>query len=191
MKKVIAITALSAALGSVGMAQADSGGTISFEGELTGSTCQVFLNGGGASGTVTLPTVDTSKLQAKGDVLGTTAFQLGVTNCTKDTKTTVSAFFESGPNVDPVNFWLKNTAGEGVAAENVALQLRYMDETGGSGAGASIKVGSSEQMADALFVDMPSDATVVPLNYAVEYVALSATTPGTVTSSVTYSLMYE
>lgn len=46
--------------------QAASTGTITFNGELTDSTCDVSIDGQGADASVTLPTVSINQLAAQG-----------------------------------------------------------------------------------------------------------------------------
>ena len=60
MKKLAIAASLIAVFGTVGLAQAASTGTITFNGELTANTCDVIVDGQAANATVVLPTVSTS-----------------------------------------------------------------------------------------------------------------------------------
>ena len=57
MKKLTIVASLVALFGSAGLAQAASTGTITFNGELTATTCDVIVDGEAADATVTLPTI--------------------------------------------------------------------------------------------------------------------------------------
>lgn len=153
-----------------------SDGTITFSGAVTGSTCTVQLNGGSASGTVTLPTVSTSALTSAGSTAGSTPFTLDVSNCTfSGGLTAVTAYFEAGANVDGTTGRLTNTGGAG----NVQLQL-YL----GSNYASKVAAGQSSQN-----TATPLTGTG-QLRYGVEYYATGTATAGSVASTVTYSLIY-
>lgn len=153
-----------------------SDGTITFSGAVTSSTCTVELNGGSASGTVTLPTVSTSALGAAGDTAGSTPFTLDISGCTfSGGPTAVTAYFEAGANVDSTTGRLNNTGG----ATNVQLQL-YL----GSNYSAKVAAGQSNQNSAAA---LSADGQ---LRYGVEYYATDAAGAGSVASTVTYSLVY-
>lgn len=170
---------------STGNALAASTGTITFEGLLTDSTCNVDIGGGGADATITLPTVSITELATPGEVTGRTAFTMNLSGCTAAAggPNTVAAFFQPGPNVNLATGRLINNGG--TAGSNVSLQL--LDAVANSY--NVINVGSTEQVDEAGYVDVASGTAVLP--YAVEYYAEAATTPGTVTSSVVYNLMYK
>ena len=161
-------------LASAGTAHA-SDGTITFSGAVTGSTCTVKLNGGSASGTVTLPTVSTSALPSTGSTAGSTPFTLDVSNCTFTGTTAGTAYFEAGANVNATTGRLANTGGAG----NVELQL-YL----GSNYASKVAAGQSNQNAA---TPLTGDGQ---LRYGVEYYATGAATAGSVASTVTYSLIY-
>lgn len=134
MKKLAIIASIVAVFAGVNAAQAASTGTITFNGELTASTCDVSVDGQGADATVVLPTVGTSQLTSANQVAGNTGFSMALSNCTGTLKT-VSAFFEAGPSVDVVTGHLKNVSG---TAGLVSLEL--LDA---SNAMAPIKAGNS------------------------------------------------
>lgn len=182
-KKIISAFSMLAVL-TVGanVANAASTGTITFNGELTDSTCDVDVNGQGPDATVVLPTISTNLLTAPGQIQGRTSFNMSLTGCTvADGKSTVSAFFQPGSTVDLSTGRLLNVSG---TATNVGLQL--LDASNGF---APINVGNTNQVSDTAYVDMSSGSAVLP--YAVEYYADDATTAGTVVSSVVYNLQYK
>lgn len=155
-----------------------SDGTISFTGAIVATSCVVTLNGGSASGTVTLPTIQAGALAASGNTAGPTNFTLNLTGCAAVSgKTTVNAYFEAGATVNPTTGNLINSGG----ATNVALQLLV--------ASSSLQIipGSPTQ---AQPTGVSLTGTSGALNYVVQYYATGTATPGTVTSSVTYSLAY-
>jgi major type 1 subunit fimbrin (pilin) len=160
--------------------QAASTGTITFNGELTASTCDVIVDGQTADATVVLPTVSTNQLTNAAQVAGRTGFNMALTNCT-GTLQTASAFFEAGATVDTVNGRLKNTSAGG--ATNVSLQLL-------DGANSSvIQAGNQNQIIQNTYASVASGSATLP--YAVQYYAEGATTAGLVKSSVVYSIMYK
>ncbi|MFK3663529.1 fimbrial protein [Scandinavium sp. NPDC088450] len=179
MKKFLMVTAL-AATGFVSASHAASTGTITFNGQLTATTCDANVDGQGPDATIVLPTIGTNQLTAAGDTAGRTGFNIALTNCA-GTLQTASAFFEAGSTVDQVTGRLKNTGGD---ASNVSLQLRELD-----GAEPVIQAGNSNQTANATYYDISSGAADLP--YSVEYYADGATTAGTVNSSVIYSIQYQ
>ncbi|WP_434638741.1 fimbrial protein [Klebsiella sp. I138] len=166
-------------------AHAASTGTITFNGELTDTTCQVDINGQGSDATVVLPTVGVNQLTASGDTTGRTSFNMNISDCVIGTEgghSKVSAFFQPGNTVDLSTGRLKNTGG---SATNV--DLRLLDASNNY---APINVGNTDQVNDTAYVDINADGTAnVP--YAVEYYANAQTTPGTVISSVVYNLQYK
>lgn len=153
-----------------------SDGTITFSGAVTGSTCTVKLNGGTASGTVTLPTVSTAALDAAGKTAGATAFTLDISGCAfSGSDAAVTAYFEAGANVDATTGRLNNTLGAG----NVQLQLFV-----GGNYASKIAAGQFGQ-------NIATPVSSGQLKYGVEYYANgAAVTAGTVGSTVTYSLVY-
>lgn len=187
MKKTLVSLSLLAALG-MGMtaANAASTGTITFNGELTDTTCDVDVNGQGADATVTLPTVSVNQLTAAGNVTGRTSFNMNLTNCVIGTEgghSKVAAFFQPGNTVDLGTGRLKNMSTDGATL----VDLQLLDASGNYSA---INVGNTDQVQDTSYVDIAADGTAL-LPYAVEYYANGQTTPGVVTSSVVYNLMYQ
>lgn len=159
---------------------AASTGTITFNGELTATTCDVPVNGSGPSATVGLPTLSVADLATPGVPGGTTKFTMALSNCA-GTLTTASAFFEAGPTVDLVSGRLNNTG----TAGNVQLQL--LD--GSSSTLAPINVGDSAQVDDTIYRDVSGGTATLP--YAVQYYPTAAPTAGSVVSNVVYSIQYK
>ncbi|MFQ6293138.1 fimbrial protein [Yersinia enterocolitica] len=180
MKKLAIIVVLATVFSSVNLAQAASTGTITFNGELTASTCDVSIDGQGADAMVVLPTVGINQLTSATQVAGSTGFNMALSNCAGTLKT-VSAFFEAGSSVDVVTGHLKNVSG---TAGQVSLEL--LD---GSNAFTPIKAGNSNQTTSTTYVDAATGSASLP--YAVQYYADGATTAGTVVSNVVYSIQYK
>lgn len=186
MKKTLVSLSLLATFSIVTAAQAASTGTITFTGLLTDTTCDVSVNGGGPSATVKLPAVSVSNLSRAGEVAGRTDIRMNLSKCiviSKGGASTVSAFFETGDTVDVSTGRLKNIGGQ---AGNVDLQL--LD---GSNKFAVIKAGNTSQVDSTKYITINQATGTALLRYAVQYYATAKTTPGTVTSSVTYSLQYK
>lgn len=180
----IAGISLLASLVSMGT-YADSTGTITFNGELTDTTCEVDINGQGSDATVVLPTVGINELVTPGDVTGRTSFNMNLTNCvigTNGNHNKVAAFFQPGSTVDLGTGRLINTSG---SAGSVGLQL--LDASNNYSA---INIGNTDQVNSTAYININSDGSAL-LPYAVEYYADGQTTPGTVVSSVIYNLQYK
>lgn len=185
MKKTIFAIAAIAVIGSAAFGQAHAAdGTINFVGKLEAQTCTIDVNGTvtPAIATVTLPTVSTGKLANAGETTGQTGFIIGLKNCTGPA-TSAAAFFESGSTVDLVSGNLKTATGAG-AATNVQLQL--VDGSNGN----VIQAGNTSQVSGTTKIALDATGNA-NLPYAVQYYATGATTAGTVTSSVTYSINYQ
>lgn len=181
MKKLAIVASLVTAFCSVGLAQAASTGTITFEGELTANTCDVKVDGQEADATVILPTVGTNQLNGPTLTAGDTGFTMALTNCS-GTLETASAFFEAGASVDPTTGRLKNLTG---TAANVSLQLLDASNSGQ----AVIQAGNANQVVNTTYVDVSGGSASLP--YTVRYYAEAATTAGTVISNVVYSIQYQ
>jgi major type 1 subunit fimbrin (pilin) len=138
------------------------------------------VEGSGPDATIVLPVVGTDRLVSAGDTAGRTTFNINLTGCS-GALDQASAYFETGASVDVDSGHLTNTGG---TATNVSLQLLE-----GAGSAVVIKVGSSSQMADSTYYDISSGSAQMP--YAVEYYADDATTAGSVSSDVVYSIQYK
>lgn len=168
---------------------AASGGTITFNGKITASTCEATVNGVAADGNVTLPPVAVSAFHA--DTAGRTPFTIELANCeltTPDTK--VGAFFEpDGIQVDSVTGHLNNIAAAG-AATGVSLQLLNATDD------SPINVGNAGQSGAVSTQYVVPDATSKKgtLSYFAEYYKINpatAPTAGAVQGKVVYDLIYK
>ncbi|ALX92406.1 fimbrial protein [Serratia fonticola] len=182
MKKLAIVASLVAVFGSVGLAQAASTGTITFNGELTATTCDVVVDGQTADATVTLPTIGTNQLTAATQTAGDTGFVMALNNCA-GTLQTASAFFEAGSSVDLTTGRLKNLNGAG--ATGVSLQLLDANNT----TPTVINAGNQIQRTTAGYKDISSGSA--DLSYIVRYYAEAPTTAGLVDSNVVYSIQYQ
>lgn len=155
-------------------------GTITFNGAITDTTCNVDIDGKGADSSVTLPTVSTQNLSSATKVTGKTQFNMALSGCTGKTLNTAKAFFQAGVTVSPEGR-LKNTNASG--SKNVTLQLRDGSDD------SVIKVGDQTQTTNAIgWADIKSGSAKLP--YFVEYYAEGAAEAGALTSQVTYNLTY-
>ena len=173
-----------------------SDGTITFTGAVTASTCTLSINGGTNAGTATvaLPTVDRAALTGTG--AGTTAagtfFSVGVTGCsgvadigsgTPAAPTTVAIYFEAGPNVDEATGGLINA----VSGSNVEVNL--YNASGSTIVGTQIQPGTPTHQ--------PAPLTIASGGTQWFYAGYStagagiAATAGAVSTSITYSLVYQ
>ena len=185
MKKLhILGVAISAVLCVPMVAQA-SDGTIGFDGALTDSTCSVTTGNPAGSFAVTLPTLSASLLASSGKTAGTTAFKIIVANCgSTSTVTKFRPFFETGPTIDFATGFLKNTTGgatfvelELVNTDGSLIDPRLSVDTTGAGQGVqntTFTLGAGGGVG----------------YYAVRYHATGTATPGTVISTVMYSMIY-
>jgi major type 1 subunit fimbrin (pilin) len=194
IKRAMAAAGIATALGLPLSSQA-SDGTISFTGAVTANTCTVVVNGGTANATVALPTVGESALTNA--VTKTTAagtfFNMTISACTGTplndfggvAPTSVVIYFEAGPNVDAVTGGLINTT---AASSNVEVNL-YNASTAGTIVGTRIKPGVIATNS----VAQPMATAGIQYFYAGYSTvgAGAAATPGAVTTSVTYSLIYQ
>ncbi|WP_175886187.1 fimbrial protein [Burkholderia sp. BCC0044] len=153
-------------------------GTVNFSGALSGASCEIKVNGADNNGTVQLPTVGSAQLGAPGKVAGATNFTIELSKC-QNAGESVRAFFEAGPNVDNSNGTLINRAATN-AATNVAVQL--LDTYGNV-----LKAGHDSQRTVTPVALKNNAATLV---YGAQYYATAATTAGSVSTSVTYSIDY-
>lgn len=183
MKKTILAAAL--ASGVMGTQALAADGTIYFEGKLTGTTCDITVDGQASPATVILPEVSTTLLQTAGSTKGDTGFSIELANCTGVTSTsTAAAFFENGSTVDSTTYNLLNTD-EGMADGATNVQLQLLDKISDQ----PLQVGHSNQTTNTTRIDMSSGSASLP--YTVRYYAMGATTPGTVKSQVNFSIDYE
>jgi major type 1 subunit fimbrin (pilin) len=180
-----------------------SDGTITFTGAVTASTCTLSINGAANAGTATvaLPTVDTAALTNVG--VGTTAagtfFSVGVSACNAVADigsgpavapTHVAIYFEAGPNVDEVTGGLINTITTG---SNVEVNL--YNASGSTKVGTQIKPGTSTNQPTALTLTAGGTqwfyAGYSTAGAGPGAGAGAAATAGAVSTSITYSLVYQ
>lgn len=173
MKKII-LAASALALGSVAAHAAD--GTVTINGKVTDQTCKVSANSKDI--TVTLPTVGVGSLATAGTTAGRTPFTINLENCKAGQ---VSAFFETGGNVDAASGRLNNTGN----ASNVQVQLL-------SDSSVVIPVlANAAQAPVTTKATVAKDADSAALNYYAEYYATGAATAGDVATSVKYTINYQ
>jgi major type 1 subunit fimbrin (pilin) len=174
-----------------------SDGTITFTGAVTANTCTVSVNASGANATVALPTVSTSALTnaaAKTTAAGT-FFNMAVTACTATpiadigglAPTTVAIYFEAGPNVDEVTGGLINT----VTGSNVEVNL--YNASAASIVGTQIKPGTqtNQPLTQAIGTGGTQWFYAGYSTAGTNGLAGAAATAGAVSTSVTYSLIYQ
>ena len=134
----------------------------------------------GASFAVTLPTVGAGSLgTTAGSVAGTTPFNIALSACTATG--TVKAYFEPGSTI------------------NAAGRLNNTIATGSGGAaGVDLQVLNSGQTAINLNTQTGTTTATIAtnaatLNYFVQYynTTAAAVTPGTVSSTVNYTIQYQ
>ncbi|WP_336983056.1 MULTISPECIES: fimbrial protein [unclassified Cedecea] len=182
MKKIAIIAAITSAF-TVAGAQAAGNGTINFTGTVNSQTCNATIGStaSGTAATVTLPAAQANVLATSGNTAGQTSFNISVTGCATTSPQgagNVKALFEKNANVDSQGR-LTNTATGG--ATNVALQL--IDGV----TNTPIIVGDASQSSNG-YTNITSGSATLP--YAVRYFATGTATAGSVTASVTYTLIY-
>ncbi len=166
-------------LGFSGAALA-SDGTITFNGSIVASTCDINGNGTG-SGTfaVNLPPVSTTALAAAGTTAGRTGFNIKLTNCNPSSGN-VHTYFEPGPDTNAAGRLNNHVVG---GAGNVNIQVlndtfQHINLNAADGSQSSQTV--------------PIQSGSASLQYYAEYFANNgAATAGAVQSTVTYSLIYQ
>jgi len=174
-----------------------SDGTITFTGAVTASTCTLQVNGvaNGGTATVALPTVDTAALSnvSPKTTAGGTFFSIGVSSCTAQqdlgaspftAPTLVQIYFEAGPNVDETTGGLINTV---VGGSNVEVNL--YNASNATVVGSQIKPGTNTNQP----VTQAIGSGGVQWFYAGYSTAgaAAAATAGAVSTSITYSLIYQ
>ena len=177
--------AISAAGSMPGLA---SDGTITFTGAVTENSCTVQVNGAGTGdGSIALPVVDTRSLGAalaqKNTAAGT-FFKISVSACalnrpdaSGNLPTRIFAYFEAGPNVDPSTHALINTG-------TSSVEVKLFEASGASVVGSQISPGASA-------AELQADSEGTWHFYAGYAPAVDGpASPGTVITSVTYSLVY-
>jgi major type 1 subunit fimbrin (pilin) len=155
-------------------------GTITFTGKVTDKTCTISTPGG-KDFAVSLPNVSKSTLTAVGSVAGRTPFTINLSKCSAGN---VATYFEPGSTVDFNTGRLNNQTSTN-GATNVQLQL-----LGSNNAFLPVKAaGTGLAQDNSQWVTVAGDGTA-NLSYYAEYYSLGAATPGEVTSSVKYTIIY-
>lgn len=182
MKKTLIASVLISGLGFAAFAtSAAPAGTITINGKLTASTCSVKVDDStNGDATITLPTLSTANLAKSGEVAGATSFVIKMTDCTPATGN-VRAYFESGANVDSATGRLNNAATGDSAAKNVQVQLLNDSDV-------ALSAGSDSQRSNAATALAAGAAS---MTYQAQYYATGTSTPGNLTTAVTYSVDYE
>ncbi|CNF32235.1 type 1 fimbrial protein [Yersinia mollaretii] len=175
MNKITLAMALFAASTTASMAASNN--TITFQGEVTGQTCSVTVNGLEANPMVLLPTVSSTDLDASGKTAGKTTFTLGVSGCTADAADVDIKTVFVGNQVSASGN-LKNTG----TAANVELQL-LKDAT--TTTGIDLNSGLAQDG-----IVLLAGNTSAEHDFAVQYFATGQTAPGTVVASVQYAVSY-
>jgi major type 1 subunit fimbrin (pilin) len=185
---VAALATLFAAL-AASQAGLASGGTITFTGAITENTCTIRVQGADSSdGTVVLPVVDASALDDTSQLGGAAAgtfFSITLSDCALDdadasgnATNQVAVYFEAGPNVDPETHALINTG-----SSNVVVKL--YEAADASLIGRQINPGVPGE------VVLRTDGGTWDFYAVYARAADGAVTTGTVSTAVTYSLVYQ
>lgn len=196
MKKLLLSAVLVASLGAVAVANAanTSTGTITINGQIVSSTCNVAINDSN-NPTITLPTYDTGALATAGAATGWTAFTMVLSGCTAVTgvptpgtnPTKVFPYF-TGTNIDTTTGYLKNTITSGSGGSNVEIALSngQTATAGATGALALAAASGSQNVTAQLLSGNPS------FTFYAGYVANgAAATAGAVSTTVQYALNYQ
>lgn len=179
MKKIIATAVIGMGILSSGMAVA-SDGTITINGLVTTTSCDVSVDGGTGDATVTLPDVSSVQLAETGDVAGAKDFSFALTGCSTGGK--VRAYFEN----DNVNLATGNLENEVVSNEGGAtnVQVQITD-----GEGTRIDLASTTQTNNP-YIDIADDAATLP--YKAQYVSSNGQViAGLVNTNLVYTLEYQ
>jgi len=81
------------AIGTLFGAAAQAQQSITFEGRVIDNTCIPSVEGGGTSGTVSLPLISSNLLPGQGSVAGMKQFTIGLTGCNDSANNTIKAYF--------------------------------------------------------------------------------------------------
>lgn len=193
MKKILLVASIASAMSLANVANAATGGTITFNGKISDQTCQVVLNGGSsATGSVKLPTVPKSALAATNNTAGQTPFSLDLTGCTSATTAFgVTAYFpDNSTNTDTATSTLKNLETGGTAATNVGLELLHEAVAGTK---SVVPLGKAISDTGYKYTTVAANATTAKMQYHVQYKnnGSAAATAGLVRGVAVYELAYE
>jgi major type 1 subunit fimbrin (pilin) len=183
MKPTLLATAIAVAGGVMALAPTAraADGTITINGRVTATTC-VINGGGGGNETVTLPDTTVTPLGASGDTTGDTSFSIALTDC-PGADTSVITYW-SGSNINGTDGHLNNLGSAG----NVEVQLLDGDDS------TALDLSQSSGNQGVTSVSIPAtgnpNAGAATLTYYARYYATGAASPGTVNTSVDYTLVY-
>jgi major type 1 subunit fimbrin (pilin) len=198
MKKTLITTALTAVFGFamvIPMVASAADGKITFNGEITNVTCTI-TGGGAATGsgdiTVKLPTVSASALSKDGATAGNTPFSLVLSgaNCTDGKTAALWVETNQTPALDNATNALRNQQSGG--ATNVEVRMLNAANNNPILLGINDYVVNGQQV---IAANNQPAATIAGntamLNYVAQYLAVgAASTPGLVTTYLTYSMQY-
>ena len=172
-KHVLAMVIATAMVSGVAMnAQADTG-TVNFVGQVVNAACSVAADS--VDQTVTLSQVRTVKLTTKGMQANQKEdFKIVLEDCDTTVSQNAAVIF-NGQQDAALAGSLANTAGAG-SATNVALQLFGPD-------GNVLNIGDTSSN-----VKLINGENTIPLS--VDYIATGAATPGNVSSTATFQMVY-
>lgn len=100
--------------------------SVDFQGVYTESTCELSINNGSASETVSLPVISVDRLNSDGSEAGSQSFDIELKNCPTNKPVTLR-FASSAAGVDTQTGNLLNTMGNSYS-KNVELRLRKSDQ---------------------------------------------------------------
>jgi len=152
-----------------------------FTGEYVDATCNISINGGSNSGTVTLPTLSINSLSHNGAESGGTQFAISLKDCPPSRVVTVRFISNlSLPDTETGN--LLNDAGN-ENSHNVQIRIRKEN-------GSQIKINDADSGQD---YQIPASNEEIKHFYTVNYYAKgnSAVTPGLVKSTAGIDLIYK
>lgn len=160
-------------------AATNSGGTITINGAVAASTCNVLVNTV-ASPTVTLPTTMTNALTA-GATSGWTSVSMVLNGCTTIAPYTTVVPYFSGSGIDATTGYLKNTGGAG----NVEVALSTTQSLAGV-----LTLGGAAGSQGLTSTTLSAGGATYQL-YAGYVAQAGGATAGSVTASVIYALNYQ
>lgn len=163
-----------------------SDGTITFTGKISENTCAVRGGTGINDGStptlaVRLPTIGTASLDSPGAVDGKTPFNVIVSSYgTTPNPNNVALFWETGPTTDPATHALRNAE-----IDNPNVQIQLLNASGMP----MLVDGNSAASENSTAVPITNGGAT--LNYFAQYYATGPANAGAVTSSVTFSIVYQ
>lgn len=175
MKKIAIAIAGVLSLGAAASAQAQSDGTITFNGEVLATSCAIDAGGtGAADATVTLPKVAANSLNADGARIGDTPFSIVVgSTATPCTQSNVQAYFHNRGNVNAAG--RLNNTGTATNVNVAVLNANHQD----------INLSNNTNS-----LTVPINSGTAQLDFYGQYYATGQATPGTVNTGVEYSVVY-